>query len=231
MFKNKALIIFTVILTSLSLTGFGVPDVGKDLDVKEKKCKGSKCDKDRKADKELVKKVVTVVAVGLAAKLIADMVINAKSKKVADADVVTKEYLKTHKNLPEKPEVVKYVSNLEPGALTNPGKSVTINSSVSIVAGEKVKTVKLEERLEIYDNEDHSKMISSKVKEVNKPKNAPGIYQNEFTFDLHEKMPQGVYPIKTVLLVDGKEVETKAQKMQIVMTDVIKGSYEVAFLD
>jgi hypothetical protein len=221
-----------VILLCLSLAlvmpvqAFNLGDLKRTVD-KSYKCKsGDQGCKNR----EHLKAIAKIAAVAVAVKLIADMVVKQRAKKVADEDKVVADYQKEHANLPAEPLATEYSTSALPGKVVSPGQQVVIQSDIVVVPGTKTKTTKIEERLAIFDNEDNTKELKSLTKPVNKRNQNGGRYQNEFTFTLPEGLPQGVYPIKTELLLNGKVVDTSANDIQLVMQVDQAGRYALLAL-
>jgi hypothetical protein len=176
-------------------------------------------------NREHLKAIVKVAAVAVAVKLIADMVVKQRAKKVADEDKVVADYQKEHQNLPRYPTATEYTTSTLPGKVVEPGQEVVIQSDIVVVPGTQSKITLIEERLAIYDNEDNTKELKSLTKKVNKNNNTGGRYQNEFTFTLPEGLPQGVYPIKTELLLNGQVVDSSNNDIQLVMQVDAWGEY------
>jgi len=166
--------------------------------------------------KKHLRTIAAVVAVGIAAKLIYDMVVEHRARKINDADKVLAKYRSTHKDLPEKPVLLAYESTIKPGSVISAGETVSIISAVEVVPGKKVKEVLVEEEIAIYDNEDPTKVLKSLVKPVNADSKSGGAFENEFTFTLPKGMPQGVYPIRTRVFVNGVPQQPVENKMQLV---------------
>ncbi len=158
-----------------------------------------------------------VIAVGIAAKLIYDMVIDYQTEQVSNENQVIDDYKKEHKQLPEEPVLVSYVSSLKPGDVVKVGSPISITSSLEVVRGSSKKDIEIKEKITIFDNEDHEKELKSLTKVVNKDTKACGAFENAFTFKLPKGMPQGIYPIKTFVIVDGKTFEPKENRMQLVI--------------
>lgn len=192
---------------------FGLKDVGHAFD-KSYKCKsGDQGCKNR----EHVLAAVKVAAVAVAVKYIADMIIEHHAKKVADEDGVVTDYKTQHDSLPEKPQASVYSTSALPGSVVQPGKKVVIQSDIVVIPGREQKETRIQERLAIFDNEDNTKELKSLTKDVNEGTKRAGHYTNEFTFTLPEGLPQGVYPIKTTLILNGEEKETINNDLQLVL--------------
>lgn len=203
------------------LTGFGLKDLKPDLD----KCKGKK--KDKKCKMEEVGKAVVIA---VAAKIIYDMVIDYQSRQVADEKQVSDEYLKGRGSLPEEPQVVQYQSSLKPGTVVKVGKATKVVSQLEVVPSKHSNVVDIQEKIEIYDNEETDKVIKSLVKTVNEKTKKAGSFKNEFNFTLPEGMPQGVYKIKTAVILNGKELEDTSNDMQVVIHVMPNNQYQLLAL-
>jgi hypothetical protein len=177
-----------------------------------------------------LKGAAATVAIGIAAKLIYDMVIDAKSEEVNDEDSVIKEYTKEHKSLPAVPTARDYSVNAFPGNVVKPVSDVKMRSQMTVVPAATRKEMLVEERITIYDNEDNTKALRISSKIVNENTKRGGRFKNEFSFAFPEGIPQGMYPITTELLLDGKPVETEKNDMQLVMVVDAVGNYRVASL-
>jgi len=215
--KIGKLSIATVALASFGLlTGFGLGDLEKQVAPNTDDCaKASdpgKCKKDAQ-----LKTAAKLVIIGVAAKMIHDMVIGANTTQTSAEDQVVSDYKKKNRTLPPDPQVIEYKSSIKPGEVVSAGKEVMVASTLVVVPGEKSKTIDIKEKIEIYDNDKKNEMIKSFEQTVNGKTKKSGAFTNEFKFTLPVGMPQGVYPIKTVVLVDGKAFKPNDTKMQIVL--------------
>lgn len=215
----------TVVLACTLTTGFGLKDLAKEIKPDTDKCDNSSNKKDCKR-KENLKSAAKVVAVGIAAKIIYDMVIDYKTKTVSDEGRVVEKYKSKFKNLPDDPEVMSYESSLKPGQVVKPGEPVLLVSRVEVVPGKSGGPVLVQEKIAIHDNENPEKIIKSLVKTINETSKRGGAFENEFSFVLPVGMPQGVYPIATAVLLNEKEVNKEQNDMQVVLHVGPEGQYE-----
>lgn len=220
---KKFLVVVLICLFSLSSAqAFDLKDLNRVFD-KSYKCKGDKkCKK-----KEHLKAVARVAAVAVVATVITKMVIKHRSKKLEDEKQVADKYKKEHEQLPEQAYAAEYVTNTLPGDVVQPGKEIIIKSEILVVPGTKQKSTLIEERLAIYDNEDNTKELNSLTKAVNKKTKRAGRYENEFSFTLPEGIPQGVYPIKTELLLNGEVVDYSESGLQLVLQVQDQGQWKI----
>ena len=181
--------------------------------------KSYKCNANDKAckNREHLLAAAKIGAVAVAVKYIADMVVEHNAKKVADETGVVADYKASHENLPEKAEASSYTTSALPGTVVQPGKKVVIQSDIVVVPAREQKETLIQERLAIFDNEDHNKELKSLTKSVNEETKQAGHFTNEFTFTLPEGLPQGVYPIKTTLILNGEEIQTHNNDLQLVL--------------
>lgn len=215
----KGNILGTIMISTVAmvaLTGFGLGDINKALTPGADDCSKAKDPKKCKKEQDL-KTGVKVIAVGVAAKLIHDMIIEYRSSQTKPEDQVVQEYKKTHPTLPAEPEVIAYTSNIKPGEVVKAGKDVLIVSSLVVVPSATSKTVDIQEKIDIHDNEKNDQVLKSLTKAVNEKTKKSGAFNNEFKFTLPVGMPQGVYPIKTQVLVNGKAAKPTNNKMQLVL--------------
>lgn len=211
---TRALLGASLLAMAASQTlAFDLKDLGRAID-RSHKCK--KNDQGCK-NREHVLAVAKVAAVAIAVKYIADMVIEHRANKVADEEGVVADYKKENEALPEKPVASVYKTSTLPGSVVQPGKKVQIQSDIVVVPGRNDQQTLIQERLAIYDNEDNTKELKSLTKDVNEGTRRAGHYTNEFSFTLPEGLPQGIYPIKTTLLLNGEESQTSNADIQLVL--------------
>jgi hypothetical protein len=208
--------LITLLVASLLVSpsyALNLKDIGHAFD-KSYKCKSN--DQGCKNRQHLLA-AAKVAAVAVAVKYIADMIVEHHSKKVADEEGVVTDYKTQHENLPEKAQASVYNTNALPGSVVQPGKKVVIQSDIVVIPGREQKETLIQERLAIFDNEDNTKELKSLTKDVNEGTKRAGHYTNEFTFTLPEGLPQGVYPIKTTLFLNGEETQTINNDLQLVL--------------
>jgi hypothetical protein len=211
--KSKLFVLLLSAAFLHSSHAFDLTDLKRTVD-KSYKCKsGDQGCKNR----EHLKAVAKVAAVAVAVTLITKMVIKHRSERLAKEKQVADEYKAQNHSLPTEPIATEYVTKTLPGSVVEPGKEVIIQSDIVVVPGTKQKTALIEERIAIYDNEDNTKELKNFTKPVNEKTKRGGRYQNEFSFTLPEGLPQGVYPIKTELLLNGKVVDSSDNDIQLVL--------------
>lgn len=211
--KSKLFVLLLSTAFLHSSHAFDLTDLKRTVD-KSYKCKsGDQGCKNR----EHLKAAAKIAAVAVAVTLITKMVIKHRSERITKEEQVTEEYKTQNKMLPAEPIATEYITKTLPGSVVEPGKEVIIQSDIVVVPGTQQKTTLIEERITIYDNEDNTKELKNFTKPVNEETKSGGRYQNEFSFTLPEGLPQGVYPIKTELLLNGKVAGNSNNDIQLVL--------------
>ena len=211
--KKVVGVLVVAMLVSGNSHAFNLNDIKDSIDKSDECKKGDQACKNR----EHLKGAAKVAAITIAAKLIFDMVVEYQSKKISDEAVVTKQYKDEHETLPEHPIASVYTTSTLPSSVVQPGKKVVIQSDMVVVPGREQKNTLIEEQIVIFDNEDNTKELKSLTKVVNAETKRAGHYANEFSFTLPEGLPQGVYPIKTTLLLNGKTAKASSNDIQLVL--------------
>ncbi|WP_455204780.1 hypothetical protein [Kaarinaea lacus] len=215
------------VLSVTLLSGFGLGDLTDKMgDV----VGGEDCDKAENKDKCKTEAAVKGMAIGVAAEIIRQVVIEFTTTQTASEQDVVKKYTKKNKTLPEKTAVAFYRSKADPGKVIKAGDAVAINTEFEVVPGKKEKDIVIEESISIYDNEDNSKMLKSLTKAVNEDSKKAGSFKNEFKFTMPIGLPQGVYPIKTALMVNKNEMEQSKNDIQLVLNVFDDNSMQIAAL-
>lgn len=151
------------------------------------------------------------------------MAINASSRKTQSAEAVEDEYRRTHATLPATPTVLAYDTHISPGNTITGGQNVEITSELKIVEGSSQKISSVREELVLLDPE--GKEFRRVGKDVNS--NVGGGYENKFAFAFPKGVSQGVYGVRTELLVNDEVVGQNSDDMRLVITST--GTTYLAF--
>lgn len=211
--KTKMLIFLLSCVLINPVQAFSLNDLKDNLD------RSYKCNSDDQGckNRERLKAAARVAVIAVAVTVLTKMVIKHRSERIAKEEQVAAEYKTQNNTLPTEPMATEYTTKTLPGNVVEPGKEVIVQSNIVVVPGTKKKTALIEENIIIYDNEDNTKELKIFTKPVNEKTQRGGRYQNEFSFTLPEGLPQGVYPIKTELLLNGKVVDTSNNDIQLVL--------------
>ena len=146
--------------------------------------------------------------------MIRGMVIGYESEQTKSEEEVLEEFEKENGTAPRMATVSSYRSSMSPGNSASAGEKITIKSVIEIVPGTDGRAAKIEERLTIFDNEDNSLVLKTMTKQAGK--RSGGEFHSEFSFSLPEGMPQGVYPIRTTVLLNGELSRDRNYDLQLV---------------
>ncbi len=156
-------------------------------------------------------------ASGVATKLFNDMLIEHRARRLKDKEAVATAYKKEKGSaVPDQSEVTRYETSTEPDAVVEGGMRYILTSQIALLQGLKEPEVLLEEELQLYDNVDTDNMLRSVRKPVNEDSKTGGEFDNQFAFILPDGIPEGVYPVRTKVYVNGKEKRDYATAMQVV---------------
>ncbi|PUA28892.1 MAG: hypothetical protein B0W54_10805 [Cellvibrio sp. 79] len=211
--KSRLLIAIIACALITPVNAFSLKDLKDNFDRSYKCNSGDQGCKNR----ERLKAAARVAAVAVAVTLITKMIIKHRSERIAKEEQVAEEYKAKNQSLPADPVATEYETQTLPGNVVAPGQEVIIQSDIVVVPGTRKKSALIEERIAIYDNEDNTKELKNFIKPVNEKTKTGGRYKNEFSFTLPEGLPQGVYPIKTELLLNGAVVDTADNDIQLVL--------------
>lgn len=165
------------------------------------------------------KKTVNDVAADLTEDMIRSMVVDYEVEQTRTGEDVLEQYSEETGTRPLRTFVSSYQCWMSPSDSARPGQEVVIRSVVEIIRGSKGGRVRVEERLTIYDNEDWDNALTEMTKPLGRGASDGGELRGEFTFTLPEGMPQGVYPVRMEVLLDGEEVGDRSFQLQLVMLD------------
>jgi hypothetical protein len=174
----------------------------------------------------------TTVVTAKATELIINMIIDYSSEQTRSDEEVSREYEEENGSLPENTTVSSYQTEILPGSSVTPGTKVVVKSVIAVIPGKNGATAKLDESLTIYDSEDTSLALKSMTKPAAQGSGRGGEFNSEFTFTLPEGMPQGVYPIRSSLLLNGELVGDVSHELQLVLrVDYSVGGEMVAVME
>jgi len=170
----------------------------------------------KKAVEQSAKDTATDMAAEMAEDMIRDMFVGYSTEQTKTEKQVVKEYKKTNNSLPLNTTASSYKTQILPGSAVSPGTKVRIKSRIEIIPGRNGERAQIEEQLTIYDNEDNSLVLKSMTKEAQRSAKG-GQFEGEFSFTLPEGLPQGVYPIRLSLLLNGDIAGDSEHDLQLVM--------------
>ena len=152
------------------------------------------------------------------------LVVNAHSRQTQSADVVQAEYRQANAGtLPSAPKLVTYDTNISPGNRVTSGQAVEIKSNLKVVDGTQQRISSIREDMVLLDT------TGKEIKRVGKDVSGTqtGGYENTFAFSFPKGVSQGVYGIRTELLVNGQVVGRNEEDLQLVV-DYNPAAYPIA---
>jgi hypothetical protein len=153
------------------------------------------------------------------------MLVNYRSEQVKTAQQAQDDYKQANRGqLPEQTTIVKYTTAFKPATI-RAGNKAEMDSYIEVVNGRNDPDPRLEEEMSLY------KPDGKLAKSVRKPVSASGSsggFRNSFIVPMPEGVPEGVYPVKTALYLNGVKVKTSNTKLQVVMRDGVLAGQLVA---
>lgn len=119
--------------------------------------------------------------------------------------------------------MVRYDPKFSPSGRVTPGGQVVLNSEIEVIAGTRDRDIPVVEEEMTMVRPDGKQVSSRKV--VNEGQGAGG-YQSSFTLKMPKGVPEGEYPVKTALYLNGQPAGTRTLTMQVVR--VSDGTFQVA---
>jgi hypothetical protein len=150
---------------------------------------------------------------GAIAGLAACAVVEIVSRQTRSKEEVETDYRSANQGkLPSKAEVVAYQTTLNPNPVLKRGDALKVQSTIRVIAGTNEPVREVKEVLVAYAPS------GEEFKRGEKKANAAegsGEFLNTFTLRLPDGAPEGEYRIDTKLLINGREVSTQPQRIQL----------------
>lgn len=160
-------------------------------------------------------------AIGASLGGLACMALNYQTEQVKSSQQVQNEYKAAHKGrLPEQATLIKYETSFTPTSI-QPGQKAQTSSYIEVAPGTKDANPVIEEELTLY------KPDGEAIKTVRKPvvgTSNTGAFKGGFSIPMPKGVPQGIYPVKTVLYINNKRVAKQDVTLQIVYRDGFSSS-------
>ncbi|MEY4591877.1 MAG: hypothetical protein RIR18_772 [Pseudomonadota bacterium] len=142
------------------------------------------------------------------------MAMNYQTKQTRSAQQVQGDYKIANKGaLPEQAKIVRFQSALAPVAKIAPGGQTTLNTDIDVVAGTRDTKPPVIEMEMAMTRPDGKVQTSRKV--VNDGQGAGG-YHSSFALKMPKGVPEGEYPLKTTVYLNGQAAGSQNLSLQIV---------------
>lgn len=152
-------------------------------------------------------------ALGASLASLACVVWNYSVKQTKTAEQVETEYRSSNRGqLPARSKVVGYDTRFDPGDKISPGGKMTVVSNITVVQGSADPKPSLEEELTLI-RPDGSAVRSRKQASENQ---GSGAYMTSYSMTMPTGVPQGVYPVKLALFMNGQKIAGKDLSIQVV---------------
>lgn len=133
--------------------------------------------------------------------------------KTAQQVVADYQLANPKKALPEQAKLIKFDTKIQPSGKARSGDQVSASSYIEVLPGTNDSKPVIEEEMTLV-KPDGTTLSARKKANAN---STAGAYQTQFTFKLPEGVPQGVYPIKTTVFINGNKVASKDSSIQVVL--------------
>lgn len=156
---------------------------------------------------------------------LACVVLTANTTQTKQEAEVQSDYKKAHRGtLPANVVVEKYKTSVTQNVTVD--KPFRTESEVVVIPGKNQPVNKVEEQITMFNPD--GKQFKQGKKTLTE--SGGGAWKNSFTATLGKGAPQGIYPIKTALYVNGKLAEGSERQMKMQVT-AVDGGYRVAMLN
>jgi hypothetical protein len=160
------------------------------------------------------KNTVRGAALGAGLGALACVALNYQTQQVKTGKQVQDEYKSAHRGaLPEQATLVRYDTSFTPASL-RPGQKAQITSYIEVAPGTRDMTPTVEEELTLYKPDG---TVARSARKAVSATNGSGGFKGGFAIPLPDGMPQGVYPVKTALYLNGKRVGDQDGRFQVVL--------------
>ena len=153
-------------------------------------------------------------AAGAAIGALACVAYNYYAKQTKSAQQVTDEYKAKNKGtLPTSATVTRFNVQVAPNAKVQAGNAVNVASNIEVVPGTSNPKPNVEQEITLFSPD------GAQAGKARKPASQAGGggFETSFKFSLPQGVPQGVYPVKSQLYVDGKPVAGTDTRFQVVV--------------
>lgn len=155
-------------------------------------------------------------AIGAGIASLACMAFNFQATQTKTAQQVQDDFRAQNSGqLPEQPVVTRYETKITPSEQVRPGSKTTLSSYIVVVNGATGTPPVIEEEVSLFDPD--GKRITNTRKVANQNGEA-GAFTTSFSFTLPEGVKQGVYPVKTSVLLNGQQASAGQATLQVVTT-------------
>lgn len=138
---------------------------------------------------------------------------NYHAAQIKTADQSVADYKRANAGrVPEQAVVTSFNTRMAPNGTIRPGGNMTVTSNIEVVPGTTQTKPVIEEELVLTKPD---KTTTTARKRAN-PNGEGGAFETKFSMTMPEGIPQGTYPVKTTLYVDGRASRVNDLNLQVV---------------
>jgi hypothetical protein len=154
-------------------------------------------------------------AIGASVGALACMAYNYQTRQTKSAQQVTEEYKAANNGaVPTVATVTRFNTQVSPQEAVHAGNAVVVVSQIDVVPGTNDPRPKVESQVALY--EPGGKETLNARKPANEKPDGGG-FETSFRFTLPDGVPQGVYPVKSQVLVNGQPAAASETRFQVVV--------------
>src|SRR3954468_838639 len=157
----------------------------------------------------------TGAAAGAAIGALACVAYNYYAKQTKTSEQVASEYKAKNKGtLPASATVTRFNAQVAPTSKVQAGNAITVASNIEVVPGTSNPHPAVEQEIALYGPDGAQ---AGKARKPASQTAGGGAFETSFKFSLPQGVPQGVYPVKTQVYVDGKPAAGADTRFQVVV--------------
>lgn len=137
------------------------------------------------------------------------------SQQTSPSKVVDKEYLKNNGQLPEQARLMSYKVRIGPKGEVVAGNEVKVTSDIKVVSGRQDASLLIEEETTLFAPGGGKRPLKTARKIANERREA-GAYRTIFSVKLPADAPLGVYPVRSVVYLNGKAISRRESQFKVV---------------
>jgi hypothetical protein len=157
----------------------------------------------------------TGAAIGGGVGALACVAYNYQTRQTKSAQQVTEEYKAANNGaVPREATVTRFDTRVTPKETVNAGNAIDVISQIEVVAGMKDQQPKVEHQIVLY--QPNGKEVTNAKKPASQNAGG-GAFEASFRFKMPEGAPQGVWPVKSQVLVNGQPAANSDAQFQVVV--------------
>ena len=155
-------------------------------------------------------------AIGAGVGALACIAANALTKQTRTAQQVEDNYRAQNKgSLPTESRVDRYNVSINPSDSVKAGGKFQVVSTIDVIQGSRLPIRELKERVTLFRSDRPSEVLAT-LDKVASQDAVSGTFENTFSFAIPQGVPQGSYPVQTILYLNGQVVDQRASKIYVV---------------